>query len=88
LAVGWFKKNTSLPITTAYKVCKIHFKWWGFQTIMEKYIQKLCATIQRDTLAQQYCFLDEFYGWTMEDLESFENEKYVKANRVWLIIYI
>lgn len=37
-------------------------------------------SIQQNALSQQYCSLDEYYGWTIEDIERFENEQFAKAN--------
>ncbi|KAK2947226.1 putative Phosphatidylinositol transfer protein alpha [Blattamonas nauphoetae] len=50
-----------MPVVTAHKVIKFHFKWWGLQTIMENYSVSLCQKIYTGTHKQITCWLDEYF---------------------------
>ncbi|KAK2949107.1 putative Phosphatidylinositol transfer protein 1 [Blattamonas nauphoetae] len=67
--------DTILPVTTAHKVVKIIFKVFGFQTLVENYVFNLCRNIFTGALRQQFCWMDEWYGWTEEELRAFEAEQ-------------
>ena len=60
---------------TAYKVVTATFKMFGLQTLVEKYACSLCRDIFRNAHAQQVCWVDEYYGMTLEDVEKFEKEQ-------------
>ena len=77
LVPEWWKtaEQDGVPVMTAYKVVKTTFKWWGLQTMVEKYACGLCRDIFRNAHAQQFCWTDEYYGMTMEDVIKFEKEQ-------------
>ena len=43
--------------------------------MVEKYACGLCRDIFRNAHAQQFCWTDEYYGMTMEDVIKFEKEQ-------------
>jgi len=69
LTEGWKDKK---PLMTCYKLVSVEFKMFGFQGKVEKFLQ----TFERDLFLkfhrQVYCWLDEWYGMTLEDVRTFE----------------
>jgi len=72
---GWKEKK---PLMTCYKLVSVEFKMFGFQGRVEKFLQ----TFERDLFLkfhrQVYCWLDEWYGMTLEDVRNFETK--IKAD--------
>lgn len=68
----WTK--TQKPLMCCYKLVRAHFKWWGLQERIEKFIikqeKRLFTTFHR----QVFCWTDRWYGLTMEDVRKFEEE--------------
>lgn len=62
-------------IMTAYKLCKVEFRYWGMQTKIEKFIHDigLRKTMLR-AHRQAWCWQDEYYGLTLEDIRHLERE--------------
>jgi len=62
------------PLMCCYKLVTVEFKLFGFQGRVEKFLQ----TFERDLFfkfhRQVYCWLDEWFGMTMEDVRAFENK--------------
>jgi len=75
LTEGWKDKK---PLMTCYKLVSVEFKMFGFQGRVEKFLQ----TFERDLFLkfhrQVYCWLDEWYGMTLEDVRNFESK--IKAD--------
>ncbi|EFA83257.1 phosphatidylinositol transfer protein [Heterostelium album PN500] len=73
LSRDWMK-NTS-PVMCSYKVCKVEFKYWGFQTKVEQFIQRAAI---RDILfmghRQVFCWMDEWFGMDMNDIRKIEDD--------------
>lgn len=73
LKPGWIKR--SQPIMCAYKLCKVHFKWWGLQSKIERFCHR---TALRKTMLiahrQAWCWQDEFMHLTMSDIRRMEAE--------------
>jgi len=71
LTEGWKDKK---PLMTCYKLVSVEFKLFGFQGRVEKFLQ----TFERDLFLkfhrQVYCWLDEWFGMTLEDVRKFESE--------------
>jgi len=68
-------RETEKPIMCSYKLCKVEFRYWGFQTRTEAFIHKAAL---RDVFLlghrQVFCWLDEWLGLTMEDIRKIELE--------------
>ncbi|KAH7816210.1 putative Phosphatidylinositol transfer protein beta [Monocercomonoides exilis] len=77
LAPKWWEKaeEKGWPVMTAYKVMKLHFKWFGLQTIVENYAASLCKNVFGNAHRQQFCWIDEYYGMTMDDVRAFEKQQ-------------
>jgi len=71
LAKGWM--STTQPIMTAYKLVTIEFNKFGLQTLVEKkfmqYEERIFARFHR----QCWCWIDQWYGLTMDDIRQIEN---------------
>jgi len=69
LTEGWKDKK---PLMTCYKLVTVEFKWFGFQGRVEKFLQ----TFERDLFLkfhrQVYCWLDEWFGLSLEEVRNFE----------------
>lgn len=75
---GKLQKNwreTEKPVMCCYKLCKVEFRYWGFQTRAEAFIHKAAL---RDVFLlghrQVFCWLDEWFGLSMEDVRKIELE--------------
>ncbi|PRP88813.1 hypothetical protein PROFUN_00281 [Planoprotostelium fungivorum] len=77
----WLK--TVKPRMTIYKMTKAEFKVWGFQTKVEAYLQK---TMVRDIILlghrQAFCWMDEWFGMSMEDLRAYEQETKIYLDKI------
>eukprot|EP01133_Synstelium_polycarpum_P012837 gene12837-15072_t len=64
-----------VPVMTCYKLVHVEFRYFGFQTKVENLIQKLGV---RDVLFKAHralcCWMDEWYGLTIEDIRKIEAE--------------
>ena len=67
-------KETSQPIMCAYKLVTCEFKWWGLQGRVEQMIMKAERRVFTGFHRQVFCWLDEWYGLTMEDIRRIEEE--------------
>jgi len=60
---------------TSYKHCSVEFRYWGFQSRVESFIHRIGL---RDILLlghrQVFCWIDEWFGLTMEDIRRIEEE--------------
>ncbi|KAG9333295.1 hypothetical protein JZ751_012882 [Albula glossodonta] len=77
LGPGWKKElhSSNCPYMTAYKLVTVHFRWWGLQGRVEKFIHKqqekrLFTNFHR----QLFCWLDRWVDLTMEDIRRMEEE--------------
>jgi len=77
--------NTSKPIMCSYKECSVQLKIWGVQTAGESYIHKVAL---RDVFLsghkQAFCWMDEWYGKTIEDMRKMEDETKVELEKLMM----
>jgi len=70
---GW--NETVTPVMTSYKYCTVEFRYWGFQSRVESFIHKSGL---RDIFLlghrQVFCWMDEWFGLTIEDIRRIEEE--------------
>ncbi|KAM4706861.1 membrane-associated phosphatidylinositol transfer protein 2 isoform 2-T2 [Discoglossus pictus] len=63
------------PIMCAYKLCKVEFRYWGMQTKIEKFIHDVgLRKVMVRAHRQAWCWQDEWYGLTIEDIRQLEKE--------------
>ncbi|KAJ8678509.1 hypothetical protein QAD02_014296 [Eretmocerus hayati] len=71
--VGKDWKHQVKPVMTCYKLVTCEFKWFGFQTRVESFIQKAERRLFTNFHRQVFCWMDRWYGLTMEDIRALED---------------
>uniref|UniRef100_A0A3Q3SJJ2 Phosphatidylinositol transfer protein membrane associated 2 n=1 Tax=Mastacembelus armatus TaxID=205130 RepID=A0A3Q3SJJ2_9TELE len=71
-----YKNNLGkTPIMCAYKLCKVEFRYWGMQSKIERFIHDVgLRKVMVRAHRQAWCWQDEWYGLTMEDIRELELE--------------
>jgi len=69
---GWI--NTMRPVMTCYKLVTCHFNWFGLQTRVEKLIHKYEMRLFTKFHRQVFCWIDNWYGLTLDDIRDLEVE--------------
>ncbi|XP_055861562.1 protein retinal degeneration B-like isoform X1 [Biomphalaria glabrata] len=68
-------QRDGMEMMTAYKLCRVEFKYWGMQNKIERFIHDVAL---RKTMLrahrQAWCWQDEYYGLTLEDIRALERE--------------
>ncbi|KAA6356221.1 MAG: hypothetical protein EZS28_048252, partial [Streblomastix strix] len=84
LKLGWVQsaQSDNVPVTTAHKVAKMEFKVFGFQRVVEKYGVNVCRGVMQNAIRQQFCWIDEYYGWSLEDVQKFESKEAEEAKKL------
>ncbi|XP_043968635.1 membrane-associated phosphatidylinositol transfer protein 2-like isoform X4 [Gambusia affinis] len=63
------------PIMCAYKLCKVEFRYWGMQSKIERFIHDVgLRKVMVHAHRQAWCWQDEWYGLTMDDIRQLELE--------------
>uniref|UniRef100_A0A069DYB7 Putative phosphatidylinositol transfer protein n=1 Tax=Panstrongylus megistus TaxID=65343 RepID=A0A069DYB7_9HEMI len=60
------------PVMTCYKLVTVEFKWFGLQSRIENFIQKSERRLFTTFHRQLFCWMDRWYGLTMEDIRKIE----------------
>jgi len=71
LTEGWKDKQ---PIMTCYKLVTVEFKMFGLQGKVESFLMNFERNLFLKFHRQVYCWLDEWFGMTMEDIRNYENK--------------
>ncbi|XP_043923850.1 membrane-associated phosphatidylinositol transfer protein 2 isoform X2 [Protopterus annectens] len=79
LSEDWIEecKNNpgKFPIMCAYKLCKVEFRYWGMQSKIERFIHDVgLRKVMVRAHRQAWCWQDEWYGLTIEDIRQLERE--------------
>ena len=74
MSLFWILQDTSQPIMCAYKLVTCEFKWFGLQGTVEGRIQKAYPRLFRNFHRQVFCWMDQWYGLTIEDIRRLEEE--------------
>ncbi|KAM9102378.1 membrane-associated phosphatidylinositol transfer protein 2 isoform 5-T10 [Sarcophilus harrisii] len=73
---------THLPIMCAYKLCKVEFRYWGMQSKIERFIHDVgLRKVMVRAHRQAWCWQDEWYGLTIEDIRELEKEAQLMLSR-------
>ncbi|XP_067290043.1 membrane-associated phosphatidylinositol transfer protein 2 isoform X4 [Pseudorasbora parva] len=65
----------NMPVMCAYKLCKVEFRYWGMQSKIERFIHDVgLRKVMVRAHRQAWCWQDEWYGLTMEDIRLLELE--------------
>lgn len=75
-----YARDSKIPakkkcVMTAYKLCRVEFKYWGMQNKIERFIHDigLRKTMLR-AHRQAWCWQDEYYGLQLSDIRRLERE--------------
>uniref|UniRef100_A0A8C6XL90 Phosphatidylinositol transfer protein membrane associated 2 n=1 Tax=Naja naja TaxID=35670 RepID=A0A8C6XL90_NAJNA len=70
------KNNPGIyPVMCAYKLCKVEFRYWGMQSKIERFIHDVgLRKVMVRAHRQAWCWQDEWYGLTIEDIRQLEKE--------------
>ncbi|XP_030624361.1 membrane-associated phosphatidylinositol transfer protein 2 [Chanos chanos] len=64
-----------MPVMCAYKLCKVEFRYWGMQSKIERFIHDVgLRKVMVRAHRQAWCWQDEWYGLTIEDIRQLELE--------------
>jgi len=63
-----------------YKLVKISFEVWGFQTRVEDYAHKAIRDILLLGHRQAFAWIDEWFGMTVEDVRNYEKKMQEETN--------
>uniref|UniRef100_A0A5F8HD67 Phosphatidylinositol transfer protein membrane associated 2 n=1 Tax=Monodelphis domestica TaxID=13616 RepID=A0A5F8HD67_MONDO len=79
LSEDWIKDclcdRSHLPIMCAYKLCKVEFRYWGMQSKIERFIHDVgLRKVMVRAHRQAWCWQDEWFGLTIEDIRKLEKE--------------
>ncbi|XP_042297580.1 membrane-associated phosphatidylinositol transfer protein 2 isoform X5 [Sceloporus undulatus] len=79
LSEDWIKEHKNnpgrYPIMCAYKLCKVEFRYWGMQSKIERFIHDVgLRKVMVRAHRQAWCWQDEWYGLTIEDIRQLEKE--------------
>ncbi|VDL96883.1 unnamed protein product [Schistocephalus solidus] len=80
LGPKWWE-NTDMPIMCAYKLVTCEFKWFGLQTITERFIQNV-RLIFLNFHRQLFCSIDSWHGLSMEDIRVLEERTKEELDKV------
>nr|XP_048303207.1 membrane-associated phosphatidylinositol transfer protein 2 isoform X9 [Myodes glareolus] len=84
LSDNWIQeyKKRLLPIMCAYKLCKVEFRYWGMQSKIERFIHDTgLRRVMVRAHRQAWCWQDEWYGLTMENIRALEREVQLMLSR-------
>lgn len=81
LGKDWIK--TTKPIMCSYKECAVQLRIWGVQTAGEAYIHKVALRdVFQSGHRQVFCWMDEWYGKTVEDMRKMEEETKMELEKL------
>ncbi|XP_037054631.1 membrane-associated phosphatidylinositol transfer protein 2 isoform X6 [Peromyscus leucopus] len=84
LSDNWIQeyKKRLLPIMCAYKLCKVEFRYWGMQSKIERFIHDTgLRRVMVRAHQQAWCWQDEWYGLSMENIRELEREVQLMLSR-------
>ncbi|KAM9801247.1 membrane-associated phosphatidylinositol transfer protein 2 [Neosynchiropus ocellatus] len=79
LSEDWVQEIDRTPgqseVMCAYKLCKVEFRYWGMQSKIEAFIHDVgLRKVMVRAHRQAWCWQDEWYGLTIEDIRRLELE--------------
>ena len=77
-------QSNAEPVMTCYKVVTSEFKWWGLQSVIEAKIVSGSRQFIADFSRKMFCWMDKWYGLTLDDIIRLENETKVELDRLRL----
>uniref|UniRef100_A0A3B5B6R6 Phosphatidylinositol transfer protein N-terminal domain-containing protein n=1 Tax=Stegastes partitus TaxID=144197 RepID=A0A3B5B6R6_9TELE len=79
LSEDWIEEinqsSSQSAVMCAYKLCKVEFRYWGMQSKIERFIHDVgLRKVMVRAHRQAWCWQDEWYGLTIEDIRQLELE--------------
>jgi len=68
------EKSMMMPVMCAYKLVRCNFNYWGLQGRVETLIHTQEKRIFTNFHRQVYCWMDKWYGMTMQDIRRLEDK--------------
>ncbi|WAR03801.1 PITM1-like protein [Mya arenaria] len=69
------KSDPDKKIMTAYKLCRVEFRYWGMQNKIERFIHDIgLRKVMLRAHRQAWCWQDEYYGLQLDDIRRLELE--------------
>jgi len=62
------------PVMCAYKVVTVHFKWFGLQTVVEKFAHNFYPRLFSKFHREVFCWIDQWYGLSIDNIRQLERE--------------
>ncbi|XP_055355627.1 phosphatidylinositol transfer protein alpha isoform-like [Paramacrobiotus metropolitanus] len=69
------------PVMCCYKLVTIEFKWFGLQNKVESWAHKAERKLFLNFHRQVFCWMDQWYGLTMDDIRRIEDETKADLDR-------
>ncbi|XP_023032873.1 protein retinal degeneration B isoform X2 [Drosophila willistoni] len=67
--------SRNMSLMTAYKICRVEFRYWGMQTKLEKFIHDIALRkVMLRAHRQAWAWQDEWHGLTIEDIRELERQ--------------
>lgn len=79
LSANW--RETMKPIMCAYKIVRVRFEVWGFQTRVEDFAQRAVRDILILAHRQAFTWMDEWYDMSMGQVREYERMMFERTNR-------
>ncbi|CAI5534290.1 unnamed protein product [Closterium sp. Naga37s-1] len=77
---GWQERCE--PCMVAYKLVTVDLPYWGFGPQLEKYIARVFQRkLNIEANRKAICWMDEWYGMTMEDVRRMEADAFSRINQ-------
>eukprot|EP00002_Diphylleia_rotans_P022667 TRINITY_DN4442_c0_g1_i1.p1 TRINITY_DN4442_c0_g1~~TRINITY_DN4442_c0_g1_i1.p1 ORF type:complete len:264 (-),score=58.14 TRINITY_DN4442_c0_g1_i1:231-1022(-) len=75
-------RKSSQPVMTCYKLCKVNVQLWPLQGKIERFVhQSALRDVFFKSHRQCVCWMDEWYGLTIEDIRRIEAETKEKLKK-------
>ncbi|GMR44542.1 hypothetical protein PMAYCL1PPCAC_14737, partial [Pristionchus mayeri] len=67
-------RTSQQPVMCAYKLVSVHFKWFGFQQMVESFSHKQYPRLFSKFHREVFCWMDDWIGLTMADIRALEEK--------------
>ncbi|OUC46385.1 phosphatidylinositol transfer protein [Trichinella nativa] len=68
------------PVMCCYKLVTVEFRWWGLQSRVEAFIHKSERRLFQVFHRELFCWTDQWYGLTMQDIRKIEDETKIELD--------
>ncbi|VDM29258.1 unnamed protein product [Toxocara canis] len=75
-------RETVEPVMCAYKLVTVHFKWFGFQKMVESFAHTQYPRLFSKFHREVFCWIDNWHGLTMVDIRAIEDKAQKELDEV------